>query len=125
LIPFSERNIKNVYATRKPAGEVKRRIIFGGHADAPWEWTYFLHGQMKALFPPCSASIGGMLGIPYTGRYLFSRDTPPLTGFWFRRFGLFARADPFFIVRYVLYQLVVMLTVLTIISPPAMHPWRL
>ena len=27
-----------VYATKKPTGEVKRRILFNGHPDAVWEW---------------------------------------------------------------------------------------
>lgn len=29
----------NVTAIKKPIGEVKRRILFNGHADATWEWT--------------------------------------------------------------------------------------
>jgi len=27
-----------VYATKKPTGEVQRRILFNGHPDAVWEW---------------------------------------------------------------------------------------
>lgn len=30
----------NTILTRKPTGEVKRRIIFGGHADSSFEWRY-------------------------------------------------------------------------------------
>jgi len=74
---------KNVYAVKKPVGEVKRRIIFGGHADAAWEWTYFLHGQMKALVPAMFGSIGGMfVALILTCIYL-AVGTPPITGWWF------------------------------------------
>ncbi len=48
-------------AFRKPSGEVKRRIIFGGHTDAVWEWTYSLHGGLKSLAPVMAGSIGGLL----------------------------------------------------------------
>ena len=34
---FPKRVSRNVMARRKPSGEVKRRIIFGGHADAAFE----------------------------------------------------------------------------------------
>lgn len=37
--PFFKKKIgTNVYAIKKPTGEVKRRIIFNGHPDAAWEW---------------------------------------------------------------------------------------
>lgn len=36
---FKEKTSCNVMAVKKPQGEVKRRIVFGGHADATWEWT--------------------------------------------------------------------------------------
>lgn len=35
---FPEKTGHNVTAIKKPAGEVKRRIIFNGHPDAAWEW---------------------------------------------------------------------------------------
>ncbi|MCR5484426.1 MAG: M28 family peptidase [Clostridiales bacterium] len=57
---FPKRVSRNVYATRKPSGEVKRRIIFGGHADAAYEWTYSLHGGLAVLLPVIVGSIGGM-----------------------------------------------------------------
>ncbi len=43
---FSELTGHNVTAFKKPAGEVKRRIIFNGHPDAAWEWpvNYALGG---------------------------------------------------------------------------------
>lgn len=60
---FPKRVSKNVFATRKPTGEVKRRIIFGGHADASYEWTFSLHGQLKTLLPIMACSIIGMFFI--------------------------------------------------------------
>lgn len=35
---FPELTGHNVTATKKPKGEVKRRIFFNGHPDAAWEW---------------------------------------------------------------------------------------
>lgn len=79
---FPKGTSRSVYAVRKPAGEVKRRIIFGGHADAPWEFTYFLHGQLKALYPVLFGGIGGgILGAILVGIYL-AVGVPPVTGFW-------------------------------------------
>jgi len=46
---FPKRVSRNVYAVRKPAGEVKRRIIFGGHTDAANEWTYSWLAEWKGL----------------------------------------------------------------------------
>ncbi len=57
---FPKHISRNVYAVRKPSGEVKRRIIFGGHADAAYEWTYSLHGQIKTLAPVIMGSVVGM-----------------------------------------------------------------
>lgn len=58
---FPQKTSRNVMARRKPSGEVKRRIIFGGHTDAANEWTYSLHGGMKALAPVIFGSIGGLI----------------------------------------------------------------
>ncbi|MBQ7740195.1 MAG: M28 family peptidase [Eubacterium sp.] len=35
---FPEKTGHNLTVVRKPAGEVKRRLVFNGHADAAWEW---------------------------------------------------------------------------------------
>lgn len=51
---------RNVYAVRKPKGEVKRRIIFGGHTDAAPEWTYTYHGGLPALAAVMAGAIIGM-----------------------------------------------------------------
>ncbi len=42
----------NLIATKKPKGEVKKRIIFIGHADSQYEWTlnYLLGGTGMKLF---------------------------------------------------------------------------
>ncbi|MCL2514011.1 MAG: M20/M25/M40 family metallo-hydrolase, partial [Oscillospiraceae bacterium] len=37
---FPKKTSANVYASRKPSGEVKRRIIFDGHTDAAFEWRF-------------------------------------------------------------------------------------
>lgn len=58
---FPKKTSRNVMARRKPSGEVKRRIIFGGHTDAANEWTYSLHGGLKSLAPVMGGSIGGLL----------------------------------------------------------------
>lgn len=49
----------NIMARRAPKGEVKRRIIFGGHADAAYEMTYVLHGQIKTILPVLAGSLLG------------------------------------------------------------------
>lgn len=60
---FPKKISKNVMARRAPKGEVKRRIIFGGHTDAANEWTYSLHGGLKSLAPVMGGSIGGLIAI--------------------------------------------------------------
>ncbi len=53
---FPKKTSRNVMARRAPKGEVKRRIIFGGHTDAANEWTYSLHGGLKSLAPVMGGS---------------------------------------------------------------------
>ena len=50
---FPKRSSHNVYAARKPKGEIKRRIILNGHADATHEWFIHYHapGLFKILIP--------------------------------------------------------------------------
>lgn len=60
---FPKKTSRNVMARRKPTGEVKRRIIFGGHTDAVKEWTYSLHGGLPALAAVIGGSIGGLIGV--------------------------------------------------------------
>jgi len=58
---FPKRVSRNVYAVRKPAGEVKRRIIFGGHTDAAWEWTYSWLGEKTGLAIAIFGAVYGMV----------------------------------------------------------------
>ena len=60
---FPRKISRNVMARRAPKGEVKRRIIFGGHTDAANEWTYSLHGGLKSLAPVMGGSIGGLIAV--------------------------------------------------------------
>lgn len=60
---FPRKVSRNVMARRAPKGEVKRRIIFGGHTDAANEWTYSLHGGLKSLAPVMGGSIGGLIAV--------------------------------------------------------------
>ncbi len=60
---FPKKVSANVMARREPSGEVKRRIIFGGHSDAANEWTYSLHGGIKSLAPVMGGSIVGIIVI--------------------------------------------------------------
>ena len=41
---FKKKTSCNVIGTRKPTGEVKRRIIFSGHCDSSWEWFFTYKG---------------------------------------------------------------------------------
>ncbi len=50
----------NVVGTRKPTGEVKQRIIFSGHIDSAYEWTYTYLGGKAALF---GVGIYGVVGM--------------------------------------------------------------
>ena len=52
----------NAYGTRKPTGEIKRRIIFVGHADSSPEWTYSYLGGPALLK---TVLIGAILGLVY------------------------------------------------------------
>ncbi len=41
---FPKKTSMNVTGIRKATGETKRRIIFSGHVDSAFEWTYTYHG---------------------------------------------------------------------------------
>ena len=60
LDPFFKKQVSyNTILTRKPAGEVKRRIIFAGHADSSFEWRYtHLIGPGMMYFVFIYAAIG-------------------------------------------------------------------
>ena len=46
---FPKRKSCNVVCTRKASGETKKRIIFAGHIDSAYEWTYTHLGGGKML----------------------------------------------------------------------------
>ena len=58
---FPKRVSRNVYATRAPSGELKRRIIFGGHTDVAHEWLFSYLGGVKALAPVMGGAIAAIL----------------------------------------------------------------
>ena len=60
---FPKRVSRNVYAVRKPAGEVRRRIIFGGHTDVANEWTYSQLGGPLGWIAMGGAVAGLILGL--------------------------------------------------------------
>lgn len=46
---FPKKTSGNVIGVRKPTGETKKRIIFAGHTDSAFEWTYTYHGGHGAV----------------------------------------------------------------------------
>lgn len=53
----------NVVAVRRCTGEVKRRIIFSGHADSAPEWRFTYWGGPKLIIPAVAA---GLIGVVIT-----------------------------------------------------------
>lgn len=51
---------RNLIATRKPKGEVKKRIVISGHIDAAYEWRPIYLGKGK--YPLMGISMGGAIG---------------------------------------------------------------
>ncbi|MBQ8782752.1 MAG: M20/M25/M40 family metallo-hydrolase [Clostridia bacterium] len=41
---FKKKETGNIIGVRKASGETKKRIIFCGHTDSAYEWTYTYHG---------------------------------------------------------------------------------
>lgn len=58
---FPKKTSHNVVAVRKPKGEVRRRIIFSGHADSASEWRFTYYGGSKLLVPIIGLSFVGIL----------------------------------------------------------------
>ncbi|MEZ3497212.1 MAG: hypothetical protein K1V97_06540, partial [Lachnospiraceae bacterium] len=57
---FPKRQSCNVVCTRKAAGETKRRIIFSGHIDSAYEWTYTHLGGGKLLTAVIALAFGSV-----------------------------------------------------------------
>ena len=51
----------NVIAVRKPSGDVKKRIIFSGHADSAPEWRFTYWGGPKLILPMIVIGLAGLL----------------------------------------------------------------
>lgn len=79
---FPKAESKNVYAVRKSIEEPTRRIVFGGHADAAWEWTYSLHGQMKTLLPAIGGSVAGLFFLLISDIVYIIKGFPAIEGAW-------------------------------------------
>ena len=58
---FPKKKSLNIFARRRPSGNINQRIVFGGHADASYEMTYFLKRNTKTSFLVFFGSIAGML----------------------------------------------------------------
>lgn len=58
---FPKKTSHNVVAVRKPKGDVRRRIIFSGHADSANEWRFTYYGGSKLLVPIIGLSFVGIL----------------------------------------------------------------
>lgn len=62
LDPFlPKKTSHNTYGIRKPSGEVKRRIIFCGHADSSMEWRFTYWGGPKLVVPVIGGSVVGIV----------------------------------------------------------------
>lgn len=56
---FKKKEASNVIGVRKASGEVKRKIIFSGHTDSAYEWTYtYLGGRPAVATIIVSAVVG-------------------------------------------------------------------
>ena len=67
---------KNVYAVRKPKGEVKRRIILCGHHDAAFEMPLLKNFKMWMLYTLFIVTIGGGI-IDFLLNYILVLDFLP------------------------------------------------
>ena len=83
---FPKATSYNVFARYAPRGNVRRRIVFCGHADAAYEMTFARHGGKKALGPVLVLSTLGMVYMMACNTAVLVcalRGTPaPLTGIW-------------------------------------------
>lgn len=73
---FKKETSVNVVSVKKPKGEVKRRIILNGHADATWEWTIlykFGFGAFKAVFLISIIGVLYLLAVAIAGMIVITR----------------------------------------------------
>lgn len=71
---FPKKTSGNVIGVRKATGETKKRIIFSGHTDSAYEWTYTYHGGHNAVLAiiitavlAILVGIGGSIYAIFTG----------------------------------------------------------
>lgn len=58
---FAKQTSHNVIGRQRPRGEVRRRVVLNGHADAAYEWFFLYH--FPRVFPICVLmSLLGLLG---------------------------------------------------------------
>lgn len=69
---FPKATSHNVFATRHSKNETKRRIIFGGHSDAPYELTYSYLGGKKLVYFVMLGANCGILFLLITNIILFT-----------------------------------------------------
>lgn len=91
----------NILARRAPKGELKSRIIFGGHADAAYEMRYSLYAHGKGVVAVTVGWTLGMLVVFFSNVTLLVQTIltgqVPVTGLW-RVIGFIEIAFiPFFI----------------------------
>ncbi len=61
----------NLWAVRKPTGEVKRRIIIDGHPDSAYEWTMFYHwGNFGLIIGPVLSIISLLVTVAFAIYFL-------------------------------------------------------
>lgn len=58
---FKKMTSLNVVSTKKPKGEIKRRIILNGHADATWEWTYLYKFGFNGFVAVFAGAVVGVI----------------------------------------------------------------
>ncbi len=72
---FKKKESGNIVGIRKASGETKRRIIFCGHTDSTYEWTYTYHGGrpfvalaiVLAVISIVVSVAGNIMAIIYSG----------------------------------------------------------
>lgn len=58
---FKKKESANIIGVRKASGETKKRIIFSGHTDSAYEWTYTYHGGRPAVATIIVSAVIGLV----------------------------------------------------------------
>lgn len=58
---FPKRKAKNIMAATKPVGQIERRIVFTGHADAAYEMTYSHRGGSGVVQGIAAVAVAGLV----------------------------------------------------------------